>query len=249
MTTATDLIEGSLTSSGLAVRDDLGDAIARVWERLGEPGATWTGAQRIGMARVARAALADNDPLPPWVKPSTVDERVADPDVAPHVGDAVYRLSRHAATLTEEWYNDTLSMAEMTPEQWVEAIEIVIAVVAIDGFANAAGLTAPELPTAQPGQPVGVGEVNSKPARHNWVPVLHVEDDVDGYWNGMPMVAPVVRAMSGVPSSHRTMFDLIEVMYMGGPAMADMEWSRGTLDRRQIELVASRLAALRECFY
>jgi hypothetical protein len=55
--------------------------------------------------------------------------------------------------------------------------------------------------------------------------------------------------MSGVPGSHRTMFELIETMYMDGPSMADMEWSRGTLDRRQIELVASRLAALRECFY
>ena len=249
MGNATELIERSHDGADLKVRDDLTAAMAGVWERLGAPGATWTGAQRLGMARVARAALADPDPLPPWVKPSTVDQRVADADVAPHVGDAVYRLSRHAATLSEEWYRDTLSMAEMTPQQWVEAIEIVIAVVAIDGFANAAGLPLAELPEAQSGAPAGVGDVPSKPARHHFVPVLHLEDDVDGYWGDMAVVAPVIRAMSAVPTSHATMFQLVETMYMKGSAMTDMEWSRGTLDRRQIELVASRLAALRECFY
>ena len=249
MTTATDLIERSHASEGFAVRDDLTAAMAGVWERLGAPGATWTGAQRIGMARVARAALADPDPLAPWVKPSTVDRRVADTDVAPHVGDAIYRLTRHAATLSEDWYRDTLAMAEMSPQQWVESIEIVIAVVAVDGFCTAAGLDTPELPQPQPGHPFGVGDVPSRAARHHWVPVLHLEDDADGYWGAMVVVAPVIRAMSAVPTSHQTMFELISTMYMDGPAMADMEWSRGTLDRRQIELVASRLAALRECFY
>jgi hypothetical protein len=31
--------------------------------------------------------------------------------------------------------------------------------------------------------------------------------------------------------------------------MGDLTWSRGTLDRRQIEYVAARLSVLRECFY
>jgi hypothetical protein len=249
MGTGTDLIESAHSGTGLAVRQDLTAAMAAVWERLGAPGSSFTGAQRVGLARVARAAFADPDPLPPWVKPSTVDQRVADPAVAPHLADAVYRLALHAATLSEDWYRSTLDLAEITPQQWVEVVEVVIAVAAIDGFADAAGLPHAGLPDALPGPPVGVGEVPSRPARHHWVPVLHVEDDQHGYWGGAEQVAPVVRAMSGVPGSHRTMFELIETMYMDGPSMADMEWSRGTLDRRQIELVASRLAALRECFY
>lgn len=249
MATATDLIERAHSAGDLSVRDDLTAAMAGVWERLGAPGASWTGAQRLGIARVARAALADPDPLPPWVKPSTVDRRAADPQVAPHLGDAVYRLSRHAGTLSDEWYSDALAMAEMTPQQWVEAIEIVIAVVAVDGFAAAAGLPLPELPDEVAGRPHGVGDVPSRSAKHHWVPVLHLEDDTSGYWKGMQHVPPVIRALSAVPSSHRTMFELVGTMYMEGSDMADMEWNRGTLDRRQIELVASRLAALRECFY
>ena len=59
----------------------------------------------------------------------------------------------------------------------------------------------------------------------------------------------MIRALSAVPTSHQTQRQLIEPMYMDGAAMADLDWTRGTLDRRQIELVASRLSALRECFY
>ena len=249
MTAASDLIERSHSSSDVSVRDDLTEAMAAVWERLGAPGATWTGEQRVAMARVVRSALADAEPLPPWVKPSTVDQRVADQGVAPNLSDALYRLTRHAATLSEDWYRDTLSLAEMTPQQWIEAIEIVVAVVAVDGFAAAAGLERPSLPQPLPGAPVGVGEVPAKAARHHWVPVLHLEDDDAGYWGDMAVVPPVVRAMSAVPTSHRTMFQLVGTMYMNGSDMVNMEWSRGTLDRRQIELVAARLSALRECFY
>lgn len=245
---ATELIEAS--HAELEVRPDLTGAMSAAWEQLGKPGAGFTGAQRLAIARVVRAALADGDPLPPWVRPSTVDERAADPDLAPHLADAVYRLTLHAKTLTEEWYRDVLSMAELTPQQWVETIEVVVDVVSIDGFGAAAGLPQAALPSAEPGPATNsAADVPSKPARHHWVPVVHREDDVDGYYGGAPRVPPVVRALSAVPSSRATHRRLISAMYMDGPDMADMDWTRGTLDRRQIELVASRLSSLRECFY
>ncbi len=246
--TATELIEAS--HAGLDVRQDLTEAMGLAWERLGQAGSGFTGSQRLAIARVVRAALADDDPLPPWVPPSTVDDRAADADLAPHLADAVYRLTLHAKTLTEEWYRDVLSMAELSPLQWVEAIEVVVEVVAIDGFAAAVGLPQPELPAAVPGQPTGsaVG-APSKAARHHWVPIVHLEDDATGMYGGVATVPPVVRALSAVPSSRNTWNRLISSMYMDGAAMADMNWSRGTLDRRQIELLAARLSSLRECFY
>jgi hypothetical protein len=245
---ASELVETSHTT--LEVRDDLTEAMGQAWEALSRPGAGFTAAQRLAIARVARAALTDDDPLPPWVRPSTVDERAADPDLAPHLADAVYRLTLHAGTLTEEWYRDVLSMAELTPQQWVEAIEVVVVVASVDGFAAAAGLPKAALPAGHEGQPTGsAAGVPAKPARHHWVPVVHVEDDVDGYYGGATVVPPVIRALSAVPSSRRVHRRLISAMYMDGPDMADMDWTRGTLDRRQIELVASRLSSLRECFY
>lgn len=247
-TTAFDLIEAS--HSELGVRDDLTEAMGSAWEALSKPGAGFTGFQRLAMARVARAALADEEPLPPWVRPSTVDHRAADPDLAPHLADAVYRLTLHAKTLTEEWYRDVLSMAELSPQQWVEAIEVVVVVVSVDGFAAAAGLPRPDLPDAQQGLPTdSAARVPAKPARHHWVPVIHAEDDDGEHYGGAAVVPPVVRALSAVPSSRKVQRGLISAMYMDGPDMADLDWTRGTLDRRQIELVAARLSSLRECFY
>ncbi|MDH3684447.1 MAG: hypothetical protein OEV40_31395 [Acidimicrobiia bacterium] len=249
MTTETALsIEATHRSGQAPIREDLTEAMAGVWHRLGQPGPSWSAPQRLAMARVARAAATDPDPLPPWVKPSTVDDRASDPDLSPNIGDAIYRLTLHAATLTEDWYRTTLALAEVTPEQWIEAIEVVVAVVAIDGFAAAAGLPFAALPPPEPGPPLGVGDVPSRAARHHWVPVQHLEDG-HGYYGDVPRVPPVIRALSAVPRCHRTMHELIGAMYMDGRAMADMDWTRGTLDRRQIELVASRLSSLRECFY
>lgn len=246
-TMAADLIEWSHAS--LPVRPDLTAAMAGVWHRLGQAGGGFTGPQRLAIARVARAALAERGPLPPWVAPSTVDDRRPDPDLAPHLADAVYRLTLHARTLTADWYAGMLDRAEITPQQWVEAIEVVVAVAAVDGFAHAAGLPRPDLPAPEPGLPTGTGDVPARSARHHWVPVLHLEDDTDGYYRGAPMVPPVIRALSAVPSSHRTMFELSAAMYMDSADMRDLEWNRGTLDRRQTELVAARLSSLRECFY
>ncbi len=246
--TASQLLEDSHQS--LDVRPDLTDAMSAAWEGLGRPGAGFNGKQRLAIARATRAALADDDPLPPWVRPSTVDGRASDPDLAPHLADAVYRLTLHAKTLTEEWYTDVLSMAELTPQQWIEAIEVVVTIVSIDGFAAAAGLPQAALPSAEAGEATGsANNVPAKPAKHHWTPVVHLEDDVDGQYGGAPMVPPVVRALSAVPSSRESHRRLISAMYMDGPDMADMDWSRGTLDRRQIELVAGRLSSLRECFY
>ncbi len=245
--TAAEVIQTS--HAGLPIRPDLTAAIAGVWERLGQAGAAFTGRQRLAIARVARAALADPEPLPPWVAPSVVDQRAVDPDLAPHLGDAVYRLALHARTLTVDWYTEMLNRAEIAPQQWVEVIEVVMAVAAIDAFAGAAGLPVAELPAPQPGRPLGWGDVPARPARHHWVPVLHLEDDASDYYHNATLVPPVIRALSAVPSSHRTMFELNAAMYMDGASMRDLEWTRGTLDRRQTELVAARLSSLRECFY
>ena len=45
------------------------------------------------------------------------------------------------------------------------------------------------------------------------------------------------------------LFLLSSAQYIPMQEMADLNWSRGTLSRRQIEFVAGRLSAHRECFY
>ncbi|MCP5026706.1 MAG: hypothetical protein GY929_10535 [Actinomycetia bacterium] len=249
---ATLSIEQAYADAVAPVRADLAQAHASVWDRLGLPGTWWSGAERLAIARTVRAALQDPEPLPPWVEPSTDPGRLPpEPCLAPAAQDAVYRLARHAGTLSEDWYRKVLDGAAMTPEQWVETIEVTITVVAVDTFARLLGAPAPELPDERGGEPSRV-QSPARPARYHWVPVIHVEDAHDDfavYGPDPQMVPPVLRALSAVPAALETLRELGSAQYIPPPEMVDLDWTRGTLDRRQIELVASRLSALRECFY
>ena len=55
------------------VREDLAEAHRLAWEHIAAPGTWWTGAQRVELASTALQAIADPDPLPPWVGVTTTD--------------------------------------------------------------------------------------------------------------------------------------------------------------------------------
>jgi hypothetical protein len=61
--------------------------------------------------------------------------------------------------------------------------------------------------------------------------------------------ANVIRALSLVPDEVRGVRDLSQAHYLSLDEMTDLTRGRGTLDRRQVELLAARVSALRECFY
>ena len=47
-------MSGLYASSPIALRDDLAAAHARAWERIGNPGTWWDGAQRVAIAAETR---------------------------------------------------------------------------------------------------------------------------------------------------------------------------------------------------
>ena len=69
---------------------------------------------------------------------------VALPDA---VVDAVYRIARHASTLTDAWYREQLER-DIDAFAYVEMVGVVVAVAAVDGFFRSAGLERPLLPEA-----------------------------------------------------------------------------------------------------
>ncbi|HYN32114.1 MAG TPA: alkylhydroperoxidase-related (seleno)protein, partial [Ilumatobacteraceae bacterium] len=115
-----------------AVRSDLLEAQAAAWGHVTSPGASWTGAERRAIAQTAIAALDDTDPLPPWVSPTSVG-RSTDVPLPDVVVDAVYRIARHASTLTDAWYRDQLERG-IDVFAYVEMVGVVVAVAAVDGF-------------------------------------------------------------------------------------------------------------------
>jgi hypothetical protein len=222
----------------MEIRDDLAAAQAAAWRHVTTPGTCWSGAERAAMANVALAALDDPDPLPPWVTPSSAGRSMPGTEALPAlVSDAVYRMSRHAATLTEEWYRTQIA-AGIDPVAYVEMVGVVVAVAAVDGFARAAGSERPPLPPAVDGPPRREHPAVES-ATLNWVVVAAPAD----------RSAAVVQGLSAVPEEFANLERLAAAQYIPMFEMDDHAWNRGTLSRPDMELVAARLSAARECFY
>lgn len=223
---------------GLNVRSDLAAAHRLAWAELARPGTWWTGSQRVELAATAVAAMTDDDPLPPWIAPSTVDGWPADDLVAPAAAhDAIYPVAAHAGTLSEAWYRDVSD--QLGDLAYVEVVGIACTVAAVVAFRRAAGLAPWELPEPVDGEPSRVVPPDLVQAELSWVRVAKPADEV----------AAVVQAFSSVPSEYQRLWMLADAQYIPNLEMVDPHWTRGTLSRSQIELVAARVSQLRECFY
>lgn len=214
-----------------AVRADLVASHRASLAHVAAPGARFDAARRVQIAAVARDAFLAADPSPPWAR------SFGDP-----VLDGAYRLARHAGTLTEQWYEQLVAGEPpdgLHPLDWVEVVGIVVATVPPMAFARAIGAPLPALPDPQPGDPTGEEAEELAPATLNWVPVAAPADQV----------ASVVQALSALPAEWRNLWQLAEAQYMSDRQMDDPRWTRGTLSRPQMELVAGRLSLIRECFF
>ena len=222
----------------LTIRPDLAAAQAEAWRHVTSPGGSWTGFERAAMAETALLALDDADPIAPWESASAAGRTTpAAACLPPAVVDAVYRIARHAATLTESWYEAQLQSG-LDPVAYVEMVGVVVAVAAVDGFFRAAGIERPPLPSPTPGEPHG-RHPQVESATLNWVPVAAPAD----------RVAAVVQGLSAVPAEWATVALLSGAQYIPVHEMGELGWSRGTLSRPEMELVAARLSSARECFF
>jgi hypothetical protein len=220
------------------VRSDLATAHRQAWDALARPGTWWTGAQRVELAATAVAALTDLSPLAPWTAPSTVDGWLAGDLAAPATAhDAIYRVSAHAGTLSESWYSHVTD--ELGDLAYVEVVAIASTVAAVVAFRRAAGLAPWELPRPVDGEPSRVVPPDLVPAALNWVRVTSPADQT----------AAVVQAFTSVPAENERLWTLASAQYIPNLEMVDPLWTRGTLSRSQMELVAARVSKLRECFY
>ncbi len=224
----------------MAVRADLVEAHRLAWEHLASPGAWWSGRQRVELARTAIAALADPDPLPPWASVSAFTGRVPNDRTAPAVAhDVVYRLSRHAGTITQDFYRDV--SAELGELPYVELVGLASTVAAVDRFHRNVGAAPPPLPEPMSGEPSNEVPANVIIPELNWVPVVGPADQS----------AAVVQAYTAVPAEDHNLWRLAAAQYIPADEMGDPDWRRSDagLSRPQAELVAARVSQLRECFY
>ena len=223
----------------IAVRPDLVEAHRLAWDHVTSPGSWWTGAQRRALAETVILAIRDDDPLPPWVAMSTTDRRPDEAQAPGAAHDIAYRIARHAGTITRDVAES--AMARLGALPFVELCGIVSSVAAVVHFHRNVGRPLPELPEPTDGDPTGAQPDEIVEATLNWVPVAAPADQT----------AAVVQAYSAVPGTFDNTWRLASAQYIPSEEMVHPDWMRRPdgLTRPQAELVAARVAQLRECFY
>ncbi len=223
---------------GTTVRDDLAEAHRLAWEHIASPGTWWTAAERVELATTVRLAIDDDDPLPPWVGVTTSDRLPGERIVADVAHDVAYRIGRHAATVSRDVARAV--MDEIGELAYVELCAIASSVAAVVHFCRNAGVEVPPFPEPIAGEPSREHPALAD-AELNWVPVAAPADEV----------AAVVQAYTAVPAEQVNTWRMADAQYMPEEDMIHADWSRreGGLSRAQMELVAARVAQLRECFF
>jgi len=234
------------------VRDDFAAAHTRFWKRLASPGAWWTGAERVTIAAEVRQARhcvlcqARREALTPAAVEGQHDHCGVLPDAAV---DVIHRVVTDPGRLSRQWCKDTLA-AGLSAEQYVEIIGTLVALVSIDSFCHGIGVPLHPLPAPQPGAPSYYRPPGAM-QEDAWVPMIPVDRatgaEADLY--GGQAVGNVIRAMSLVPDEVRTLCDLSAAHYLPMGQVRDPSASTGALNRMQMELIAGRVSALRQCFY
>ena len=199
---------------------------------LAAPGAWWSGPERLAIVRETRAA--PECPLCHARSRSTFAtiggiEHDSSNDLPPEAVEAIHGMRNDSGHLTRRWFDHVIA-AGMRPEAYVELVAIVASSVVVDTFAQGVGLGLPDLPPAQPGAPTPESSEDVVDAGA-WVPIAR-----EGRFN-------IIRSLAIVPSARALFFGAFDNSYYRTPE------TRFALTRPQVELVASRVSALNECFY
>ena len=243
--------EVSYAQSSLPVRTDLVEAHRRAWLRLARAGTWWTGAERVAIAAEVRnaarcrACRERKSALSPAAVTAPHDSVSA---LRPAALDAVHRITRDPARLTRTWYEKTLASG-LGDAEYVELVGVVVTVVSIDSFCRGLGVPPHPLPEPVPGEPS-----RYRPAaavlEGAWAPTIPAAAvggaEADLWSPGR--TGNVIRALSLVPDEVRQLAELGAAHYLPFNRMMDLRAARA-IDRMQIEFLAARVSALRECFY
>ena len=213
----------------ISISPDYADAVDATRARLGESG-TWFDAEQMA-AIVERAdARSRQRAAAPWNHDL--------PDAADTLGPAalavVDRIAGDPGSVDAAWAAEQI--AELGEGPYVELVGTTAVAVAMRVFADSVGAdVVPVANSPEPGEPSratpdGLGDIGA-----------HVR-----MLDPFPF-ANVARALSQVPSANTTFYTLVRPMYSAA-GFEDLVWDT-PLSRPQVELVASRVAAMNECFY
>ncbi len=142
-----------IDADDLPIRPKLTAALERTWTEIGQPGAYWTGTERVAILLAARAAVA-GDPAPGSSLPQAAR-------------DAAARIAAAPATTTEAWVTDVVDA--VGERGYIELVGVVSRVAAVDTFFRLLGLELPAPPRGAPGEPTREPVPESARRNRTWV--------------------------------------------------------------------------------
>lgn len=246
------VLDCSYADAPFPIRKDLQEAHRRAFERISRPGTWWDGIERTAIAREVRSAprcrlcALRREALSPL---AVQGEHDSDFTLPAAVVEVVHQVVNDPGRLSHVWF-DKVMAAGLSKEHYVETLGVVVTLVSIDGFCRGIGVPPRPLREPQAGPPSRYRPPGAQPGEAwvPWVPERKARGAEADLYDGMPRTGNVLKALSLVPEELRQLKDLSAAHYLTPAEMMDLECGR-SLDRRQIELVAGRVSALRECFY
>ncbi|MFT4826528.1 MAG: hypothetical protein ACJASY_002205 [Halioglobus sp.] len=248
------MLEIDYSGKEYTIRSDFAQAHNRYWKRLASPGAWFSGAERIAIAKEVRQASSCS--LCSQRKAAISPNQIAGVhDSAGGLSDpiveVIHRVVTDSGRLTKTWFNGIIQQG-LAVENYVEIIGTIVNVFSIDEFCRGMGIPLNELPEAQSGDPSHYRPANIvEDGDGAWVPMCpNIVDSgpESDLWKGR--TGYVIRALSLVPDEVRTMLDLLETHYISGSQIWNVKHCpRGTLSRIQMEVVATRVSSFNDCFY
>lgn len=236
------------------VREDLSEAYGKVWSMLAQPGNWWRAEDRIAIAQESRNARScelcrtRKSALSPYGGEGVHDASTNLPVAAI---DAVHRITTDPARIKKAWIDD-LGESGISHGHYVELLGIVVAVISIDGFHRAMGLSLAPLPQPVAGEPDHYLPTGARD-HGAFVATILPQDLTTGeadLYGGSSQTGNVITAMSLVPDSVRMLTVLGGAQYLPASKVADPTDNGGrALNRAQIELTAARVSSLSDCFY
>lgn len=249
------MAELTYETSSLSVREDLLAEHQNVWCRLARPGTWWTGAERVAIAAEARNApecdlcRRRKETVSPYGVEGEHDSLGNLPATAI---EAIHRITTDPGRITQKWV-EGLFADGLSDGHYVEIIGILYGVLGIDNFSITIGADQQPLPEPEPGEPTRERPEQAK-LDGAWLPMVAVGEDTgvaEDIYGGAKRLPNVIRALSLVPEEVRQMRGLSSVQYIHHTAVIDPSKGNDTrsINRSQIELIASRVSKFNECFY
>lgn len=224
------------------------------FEKISQTGGWLSAAERVAVAREARAArdCAFCQERKAALSPMSVSgsHRSYAP-LAPARIDAIHRIRTDPGRLSRAWY-DGVRADGIEPEELVEMTSIIGVMTIADTIARAHSMAEMEIPAPHPNasaperRPV-VGTTLDR----GWVPMVDPEaakGTTEAMYTavkaGAGFVFNVARALTSVPEALMLFFGAFLPNYSThGPVRP------GGLDRTQVELLAATTSAHNDCFY